>query len=180
MNKLVKKLALASTCVALLSGATGALVENNPVHAAKSPSWIKYTRKFYRVEIKKKTQVYKVIPGKYAALNRYKKAYVLNPGDTVAIRARGVNWGWTINDYKHCSFRAVDDLSWFHTINYDYYPATWFDDDSDDNLFYKLTDKQFKPLKKILNTYYKNPKLLAKKSNAYFKKHHLKPIDFSK
>ena len=81
-----------------------------------------------------------------------KKAYVLNPGDTVAIRARGVNWGWTINDYKHCSFRAVDDLSWFHTINYDYYPATWFDDDSDDNLFYKLTDKQFKPLKKILNT----------------------------
>lgn len=150
-----------------------AFVLNNPNQvdaATKHYKWEKYQKRFYHVKITKRTQVYKVIRGKYSYLNKYKKAYVLEPGQDAYIQARGLVWSWTIENYDHCSFRHLSDLSWFKPMHYDDFSLNIFSYKYGDNTqwYYRLNEHQTNIMYKLAETT-KTNKEFRKKANAYIK-----------
>lgn len=119
MKKILTALALVSTMFV-----TESFVNNTSAYAApkmthRQKLFSKYAKKFHKVIVLQKTQVYKVHPGPYEAANNYTKAYTLKPGDVTYIRDRGVSWSWTVGkSYRYCIFsRDSFNFDWF--IDYD-------------------------------------------------------------
>lgn len=114
-----KKALITITASIALIDICPAIINSQKVEAKtqyNDKAFSKYARKFHRVLITKRTQVYKVHRGYDEAHNRYTKAYVLKPGDFATIRDRGIAWGWTIGkSYNYCSMRDPFYFDWFDT-----------------------------------------------------------------
>lgn len=111
MNK--KIIATAVAAMSLVSGIGFSTMNSTPAYAAKTT--YKYTKRFYKVRITKKTLVYRINRNKRPFT--FTKAYYLKPGQTTYIRSKAdISWGWTIGKkYKYCSTRDANDYSWFTT-----------------------------------------------------------------
>lgn len=167
---LTASLTLASTCPAIINSQR---VEAKTQYNEKE--FLKYAKRFHKVVIIDRTQVYKVHRGYDEAHNRYTKAYVLKPGDVANIRARGIAWGWTIGKkYNYCSLRDAYKFGWFDTYSkHKYIDVSAFKHVKYGTQYYEFTWPQYvrlckmnlweatKSEKKAINRYVKsiNPKI---------------------
>lgn len=168
---LTASLTLASVCPAIINSQK---VEAQTHYSDKE--FLKYAKKFHKVVIIDRTQVYKVHRGYDEVHNRYTKAYVLNPGDVATIRDRGIAWGWTIGKkYNYCSMRDPYNFKWFDTYSkHKYIDVSAFKHVKHGTQYYQFTWPQYVRLckmnfwestsseRKAINRYIKsiNPKII--------------------
>ena len=85
--------------------------ENTKVVQAAKTKKQRYSNKFYKVKVTKKTAYYKLSKNKKGA-----KVGYLKPGKVIFIRATGSKVGWKVGkNNKYCVMRSSKDYSWFTT-----------------------------------------------------------------
>ncbi|MFR4967955.1 MAG: hypothetical protein ACLUDD_05045 [Lactobacillus kalixensis] len=177
--KLIKFVSAISAGVALsccISSLT--IAKPQTVNAVSDATYTKYSKKFHKVIVTKKTAVYRIVRGKYGYLNRYVKAYTLMPGDVTTVRHRGIEWGWTVGkSYKYCTLK--DSFSWFDEyLDTYYFDTNIFDNKmSESHKAYKLNNSQYRQLLKAgYNDYYISPKKLKYMKYLITKVWKIKPV----
>lgn len=142
--KVTKTLTLISAGLMLAGTGAAIILPTQTVNAVSSKTMSKYARKFHKVVVIEPMWVYRVYPRYPMYKAKYIKAYKLKPGDTVSIRYRGVDWGWTIGkSYKYCTLS--DGFYWFEP----YQKYIWVDQsvldgaDEEERIDYKLSWKQY-------------------------------------